>query len=52
MPSALAAYGRALGLARAIRAHELIWIEKELLPFLPAALERTLLGEKIHPGFR
>jgi glycosyltransferase involved in cell wall biosynthesis len=43
---ALAAYGRALGLARAIRAHELIWIEKELLPFLPASLERALLGEK------
>ncbi|OZB38568.1 MAG: hypothetical protein B7X48_12725 [Acidiphilium sp. 34-60-192] len=46
LPSALAAYGRAVGLARAIRAHDLIWVEKELLPFLPAALERALLGEK------
>jgi glycosyltransferase involved in cell wall biosynthesis len=46
LPSALAAYGRAFGLARAIRAHDLIWVEKELLPFLPAALERALLGEK------
>ncbi len=46
LPPALAAYGRAFGLARAIRAHELIWIEKELLPFLPAVLERALLGGK------
>ena len=46
LPSALAAYGRAFGLARAIRAHDLIWIEKELLPFLPAAVERAVLGDK------
>ncbi|MCU4161012.1 glycosyltransferase [Acidiphilium sp. AL] len=42
----LAAYGRAAGLRAAIRNHDLVWIEKELLPFLPAVLERALLGEK------
>jgi glycosyltransferase involved in cell wall biosynthesis len=39
----LAAYAHAAGLARAIREHDLIWIEKELLPFIPAMLERRLL---------
>lgn len=42
----LAAYGRAAGLRAAIRGHDLIWIEKELLPFMPVALERAMLGEK------
>lgn len=46
LPSVLAAYANSTGLARAIRAHDLIWIEKELLPFIPAALERRLLQGK------
>ena len=46
LPSVLAAYGRAPGLRAAIRSHDIVWIEKELLPFMPAVLERALLGEK------
>jgi len=46
LPSVLAAYARAFGLASAIRAHDLVWIEKELLPFMPASLEMALLGGK------
>ncbi|MEE3503342.1 glycosyltransferase family 4 protein [Acidiphilium acidophilum] len=44
LPAILAAYARAPALHRAIREHDIVWIEKELLPFLPAAFERTLLG--------
>jgi glycosyltransferase involved in cell wall biosynthesis len=44
LPAILAAYARAPALHRAIREHDIVWIEKELLPFLPAPFERTLLG--------
>jgi glycosyltransferase involved in cell wall biosynthesis len=39
-----AAYGRAFGAARAARAHDLLWIEKEYLPWLPYWLERLAIG--------
>jgi len=39
-----AAYWRAFGAARAARAHDLLWIEKEYLPWLPFALERLAIG--------
>ncbi|MGC9272035.1 glycosyltransferase [Acidiphilium sp.] len=44
IPSVLAAYARAPGLRAKIRDHDLVWIEKELLPFVPAIFERALLG--------
>jgi len=39
-----AAYLRALGAARASRRHDLLWIEKEYLPWLPYWLERLAIG--------
>jgi glycosyltransferase involved in cell wall biosynthesis len=39
-----AAYGRAFGAAQAARAHDLLWIEKEYLPWLPYWLERLAIG--------
>jgi glycosyltransferase involved in cell wall biosynthesis len=44
LPAVLAAYARVPGLRAAIQHHDIVWIEKELLPFLPAAFERLLLG--------
>ncbi|HTQ70444.1 MAG TPA: glycosyltransferase [Acidocella sp.] len=41
--AALAAYRRALAIGGDIRRHDLLWIEKELLPWLPYWLERGLL---------
>ncbi len=46
LPSVAAAYANSLRLKRAIAAHDLIWIEKELLPFVPAAVEQKLLMGK------
>ncbi len=42
--AALAAYRRALAIRAEIRRHDLLWIEKELLPWLPYWLERGVLG--------
>ena len=42
--AAVAAYARYLPRLAAPRRHDLVWIEKELLPYLPAALERLVLG--------
>jgi len=42
--SIAAAYGRGFGAARAARAHDLLWIEKEFLPWLPYWLERRAIG--------
>jgi glycosyltransferase involved in cell wall biosynthesis len=39
-----AAYGRAFGAPAAARAHDLLWIEKEYLPWLPYWLERLAIG--------
>lgn len=44
LPDVLAAYAKAPGLRAAVQEHDIVWIEKELLPFLPAAFERALLG--------
>jgi glycosyltransferase involved in cell wall biosynthesis len=38
------AYLRVAGLRAAIRRHDLLWIEKELLPWLPHQAERILMG--------
>lgn len=46
IPSVLAAYARATGLRAAVQDHDIVWIEKELLPFLPAAFERAVLGSE------
>jgi glycosyltransferase involved in cell wall biosynthesis len=46
LPSVAAAYANSIRLKRFIKAHDLIWIEKELLPFVPAAVEQTLLAGK------
>lgn len=43
--AALAGYRRALSLPQAIRQHDLLWIEKELLPWMPFWLERGVLGQ-------
>jgi glycosyltransferase involved in cell wall biosynthesis len=40
----LAAYARAVFARRAARAHDLLWIEKEYLPWLPYWLERLAIG--------
>jgi len=39
-----AAYLRGFGAIRAARAHDLLWIEKEFLPWLPYWLERLAIG--------
>ena len=39
-------YGRRLRQLRRARACDLIWIEKELLPFVPAAIENWLLRDR------
>ncbi|MDD2878381.1 MAG: glycosyltransferase family 4 protein [Acidiphilium sp.] len=44
LPAVLAAYTRALGLRAAVQDHDIVWIEKEMLPFLPAMFERAILG--------
>ena len=44
--SLIAAYCRRLRQALSARRYDLLWIEKEALPWLPAALERALLGAK------
>lgn len=41
--SILASYGRRLAVLRRIRAFDLVWIEKEALPWLPLAIEKRLL---------
>lgn len=41
--AALAAYRRAVTLRGQIKSHSLLWIEKELLPWLPFWLERGML---------
>lgn len=43
--AALAAYQRALAIRAEIRRYDLLWIEKELLPWLPYWLERGVLGD-------
>ncbi|MGE4482173.1 glycosyltransferase family 4 protein [Acidocella sp.] len=43
--AALGAYCRALSVRAEIAQHDLLWIEKELLPWLPYWLERGLLGD-------
>ena len=40
----LAAYGRRVAMLRDVRQFDLVWLEKELLPWLPAWLERFLCG--------
>jgi len=40
----LRAYGSALGAGFAARQHDLLWIEKEYLPWLPYWLERRAIG--------
>ncbi len=44
--SIVAAYWRRLRQALGARRYDLLWIEKEALPWLPAALERALFGPK------
>jgi len=44
LPAVLAAYARALGMPAAVRAHDLLWIEKEMLPWLPYEVERAVIG--------
>jgi glycosyltransferase involved in cell wall biosynthesis len=46
LPAILAAYARAIFARRAARAHDLLWIEKEFLPWLPFWLERLAIGGK------
>jgi glycosyltransferase involved in cell wall biosynthesis len=46
LPHAAAAYVRALTARHAARAHDLLWIEKEFLPWLPYWLERLAIGGK------
>jgi glycosyltransferase involved in cell wall biosynthesis len=40
----ISAYLRAIGARQAARAHDLLWIEKEYLPWLPFWLERRAIG--------
>lgn len=40
----LRAYGRRLAVLPQLRRYDLIWIEKEMLPWLPGGWERRLLG--------
>ena len=40
------AYGRRLRQVLTARRYDLIWIEKEALPWLPAALERAFFGQR------
>jgi glycosyltransferase involved in cell wall biosynthesis len=42
----LKAYGRRLRQILAARQYDLVWIEKEALPWMPAALERIILGNR------
>jgi len=42
--AAASAYVRALSAPAATRQHDLLWIEKEFLPWVPFALERRVLG--------
>lgn len=42
--AALAAYRRALAIRAEIKQHDLLWIEKELLPWMPYWPERGMLG--------
>ena len=44
--SLLKAYWRRLGYLAASRRYDLIWIEKEALPWMPAALERVFFGKQ------
>jgi glycosyltransferase involved in cell wall biosynthesis len=44
LPSIASAYLRALGARRAARRHDVLWIEKEYLPWLPYWLERWAIG--------
>jgi glycosyltransferase involved in cell wall biosynthesis len=44
LPAVAAAYMRALAAPLATRRHDVIWIEKEFLPWLPAWLERRVIG--------
>jgi glycosyltransferase involved in cell wall biosynthesis len=45
VPASAAAYLRAFGAAGAARRHDMLWIEKEYLPWLPYWLERRAIGE-------
>ena len=42
--SVFSAYMRALGARRAAQQHDMLWIEKEYLPWLPYWLERWVIG--------
>jgi glycosyltransferase involved in cell wall biosynthesis len=46
LPAVTAAYLRALAAPAAARAHDILWIEKEFLPWAPYALERFAIGPK------
>ncbi len=46
LPHIAAAYLRAPGAALAARRNDLLWIEKELLPWLPYAVERQAIGDR------
>ncbi len=46
LPHAAAAYLRAITARHAARAHDLLWIEKEYLPWVPYWLERIAIGGK------
>jgi len=43
LPALCAAYGRRLAALQRSRSFDLLWIEKEALPWMPASLERHLL---------
>jgi glycosyltransferase involved in cell wall biosynthesis len=42
----IAAYARRLAAMLSARRYDLIWVEKEALPWLPAAIERALIGRR------
>jgi glycosyltransferase involved in cell wall biosynthesis len=46
LPGIAGAYARALSLPLAARRHDILWIEKEFLPWLPYAAERLAIGGK------
>jgi glycosyltransferase involved in cell wall biosynthesis len=46
LPAVTAAYLRALAAPAAARAHDILWVEKEFLPWAPFALERFAIGPK------
>jgi glycosyltransferase involved in cell wall biosynthesis len=46
LPHIAAAYMRAPGVAIAARRSDVLWIEKEMLPWLPYAVERQAIGDR------